>query len=242
MARKKKKAAESGGATWLDTYADTVTLLMTFFVLLYSMSTIDENKLKQLSEAFNEVMQGKPADSILQYNLYDGEVPLVGGESKYEDIGDLSDATEQTYEEVSRYVEENQLQQDIEIRKDERGIILQVKDSILFETGSSALKPDSTQILDKISELISTLPNSIKIEGHTDNVPIKTSKYESNWELSSDRAVKVLRYFTEVKKLNGGRFTAEGCGEYSPIVPNTSDENRAMNRRVNILLVANNEE
>ena len=79
MARRKKKNNDSGGSTWLDTYADTITLLLTFFVLLYSMSSLDSEKLKQLSNAFNEVMSGKSADSILQYDLYNGKVPLVGG-------------------------------------------------------------------------------------------------------------------------------------------------------------------
>ena len=195
MARKKKSGQGPAGATWLDTYCDTVTLLMTFFVLLYSMSSLDSEKVKQLSNAFNQVMAGKSASSILEYNLYDGEVPLVGGESKYEDQTTAQSTSQQTYDEVNEYVQDNQLNDVLSIVQDERGIILQMKDSILFETGEANLKPESKAILDKVSDLIATMPNNIIIEGHTDNVPIKTSQFDSNWELSGTRAIKVLRYF-----------------------------------------------
>ena len=243
MAKRKKKE-EGSGATWLDTYADTVTLLMTFFVLLYSMSSLDESKVQQISAAFNEVMAGKAADSILQYTLYDGEVPLVGGESKMEsnDEYKVMDSNEKTFEEVKEFVEKSGLAESITVLPDEKGVNLQLKDNILFETAKADLKDNSKVILDQISSLIANLPNNIIVEGHTDNVPINTSEYSSNWDLSSARATSVIKYFIEQKHLTGSRFSASGCGEYKPIAPNTSDENRARNRRVNILIVSNNEE
>lgn len=242
MARRKKKNNDSGGSTWLDTYADTITLLLTFFVLLYSMSSLDSEKLKQLSNAFNEVMSGKSADSILQYDLYNGKVPLVGGESPVEDMIENGGSQVETYEEIQKFVEENDLSATVEITSDERGIILQLKDSILFEPGRADLKQDSLAILDKINVLIATLPNSIIVEGHTDNVPVGVKEFESNWELSATRATKVLRYFTEAKGQNPNRFSAVGYGETKPLVPNNSTKNKAKNRRVNILLVTNNKE
>lgn len=247
MAKRKRKE-EASGATWLDTYADTVTLLMTFFVLLYSMSSLDESKMHQISAAFNEVMAGKSADSILQYNLYDGEVPLVGGESKVESTNEstneskVMDSNEKTFEEVKEFVEKSGLAESITVLPDEKGVNLQLKDNILFETAKADLKDNSKVILDQISSLIANLPNNIIVEGHTDNVPINTHEYSSNWDLSSARATSVIKYFIEQKHLTGSRFSASGCGEYKPIAPNTSDENRARNRRVNILIVSNNEE
>ncbi|MGG7176571.1 OmpA family protein [Clostridium paraputrificum] len=242
MARRKKKDSDEFTTSWLDTYADTITLLMTFFVLLYSLSSVDAQKVKQVSNAFNEIMSGSSADSILQYDLYNGKVPLVGGESSYEDLIEATGGQTQTYEEVKDFVNRNDLSSTVSITEDERGIILQLRDNILFETGQADLKAESMAILDKINVLISTLPNSIIIEGHTDNVPIKTSKFDSNWELSATRATKVLRYFTEGKGQNANRFSATGYGETRPLVHNTSAENRAQNRRVNILIVANNKE
>lgn len=241
MARKKKVRPSDSTTTWLDTYADTITLLMTFFVLLYSMSTIDSQKLQEVSQALNQVLTGKSADSILEYNLYDGEVPLVGGETKV-DSKVKANQGQQTYEEVKDFVEKNDLSSIVAIIEDERGVILQLKDNILFETGKANLKQDSLPVLDKISMLISTLPNSIIIEGHTDNIPIKTVEFPNNFYLSTDRANSVVTYFIESKKQSPNKFTASGSGETKPLVPNTSDVSRAQNRRVNILVVANSKE
>lgn len=241
MARKKQKPESEGpkGDEWLGTYSDMVTLLLTFFILLYSMSSVDSEKLKQLSKAFNEVMGGEKGDSILQYDLYDGEVPLVGGES---DNKEMADKAQSMYAGVKEFVKDNNLSNTVKITEDERGVILQLKDSILFETGEAELKPQSKDVLNKINTLIKSLPNAIVVEGHTDNVPIHNSEYDSNWDLSTARAVTVVRYFIEEKKENPSRFSAAGYGEYRPIVANNSNENRSKNRRVNILIVANNKE
>lgn len=241
MARKKKKPESEGlkGDEWLGTYSDMVTLLLTFFILLYSMSSVDSEKLKQLSKAFNQVMVGTKGDSILQYDLYDGEVPLVGGES---DNKDISDTAQSMYKGVKEFVKDNNLSDTVDITEDERGVILQLKDSILFQTGESKLKPESRDILNKINTLLKSVPNSIVVEGHTDNVPIHNSEYNSNWDLSTARAVTVVRYFIEEKGDNPSRFSASGYGEYKPLVANNSDDNRSKNRRVNILIVANNKE
>lgn len=235
MARKKR--SNTGGLKgdeWLATYSDCITLLLTFFILLYSMSTVDAQKLQQLSNALNEVMTGKSADSILEYNLYEGNVPLVGGETPIEGMD--------TYDEIKQFLSENDLSSTVEVTEDERGVILQLRDSILFEPGKADLISNSITVLDKISVLISGLNNSIIIEGHTDNVPHQSANYASNWELSGARAVTVLRYFVDGKGLNPTRFSSAGFGEYKPLVTNTSDENKAKNRRVNILIVANSKE
>lgn len=242
MAKKRQKV-EMPQSSWIDTYADTVTLLLTFFVLLYSISSVDAQKLKQISNALNQVLTGEANDSILQFELYDGDVPLVGGESEDESIdeeGETIKEENQTYEEVKSFVMANGLDSVVTIISDNRGVIIQLKDSILFETGEANLKDESLQVLDKINTLVSTMPNNIIIEGHTDNVPIKTMQFPSNWELSGARASRVLRYFTEEKEQDGSRFLSQGCGEVKPLVANDSDENRAINRRVNILIVANN--
>ena len=236
MARKKKNN-ELPTSNWLDTYADMITLVMTFFVLLYSMSTVDQAKLQQVSNALNNFLTGSEGASTLQYNLYDGEVPLVGGETKIDTIEEKT-----TYEEVKDFVDKNSLYDVVSIVSDERGVILQLKDSILFEKAKADLKDDSLALLDKINGLILILPNAVIIEGHTDNVPINTIEFPTNWELSGDRASKVLRYFTEIKGQDPKKFTYQGCGDTKPLVENNTEENRAINRRVNILIVANNKE
>lgn len=244
MAKKKRRNTfeEMQGDGWLGTYSDTITLLLTFFILLYSMSTIDEAKFKQLSKAFNEMLIGKVGDSVLQYNLYNGEVPVVGGEEQGDLDGDIMvPSSDSMYDEVKKFAAANKLDQVVEVTEDERGVILQLKDSILFESGQAVLKKESKTILDKLSDLIKAMPNSIVVEGHTDNVPIETMEYKNNWELSTARSLSVVSYFIDTKNLNPSRFSAAGYGEYKPLLENTSVENKAKNRRVNILIVAEKE-
>ena len=242
MSKKKRKQEESGGAGWIATYADTVTLLLTFFILLYSMSTVDVQKMAQLSEAFQMMMTGKKGETMLQYDLYNGKVPLIGGESEIEENIDEIESEDYMYFHVEKFVQEHDLEEVVEIVNSDRGIVIQLRENVLFETSSSALRQDSKEILKKISSLLGNLSNSIIVEGHTDNRPINTSQFPSNWELSVDRAVNVVRYFIEDMGLNPTRFTAAGYGEFQPIVPNDSVSNMAKNRRVNILIMAIDEE
>lgn len=178
----------------------------------------------------------------MEFDLYNGEVPLVGGESKVEVTVDDLETEESMYLNVKEFVEENSLEDVVDIVNSERGIVIQLRENVLFETSSSALRDDSKEILTKISYLLANLSNSIVVEGHTDNRPINTSDFPSNWELSVDRAVNVVRYFIEDKGLDPSRFTAAGYGEFQPIAPNDTASNMAKNRRVNILIMAMNEE
>lgn len=237
MAREKKKSEGLSGNEWMSTYSDTVTLLMTFFVLLFVItSQNNESASKVVLEALNG-----GGSSILQFDLYDGEVPLIGGESDMEGEGVLT-KKEQTYKEAKDFLSNNQELKDIvTIEDNERGVLVQLKDNILFESASSQLREDSKMILNKVSDLLSNLDNDILVEGHTDNIPINTYDFPSNWELSADRAVNVVRYFVEARGLDPTRFSASGYGEYHPVAPNDTYENMAKNRRVNILIITSQE-
>ena len=144
-------------------------------------------------------------------------------------------------EQVQDIINESGLTESIKIREEDTGIVLQLSESILFDTGRADLKPESTKVLDIISKLIPSIQNDIMVQGHTDNVPINSSTYKSNWELSTQRAVCVVKYFIENKGLDPTRFSATGYGEYKPLVDNTTAENRAINRRVDILIVQQKE-
>lgn len=241
MAKRERKELEV--PDWLGTYADTVTLLLTFFVLLYSLSSVDAEKLKSVSQALNTVMTGKAADSILEYDAYEGSVPLVGGESDEEAVVDSEGKnTEKDYDKLQKYIDTNDLGDEMSITKNDRGILIQLKDSILFEKGSADIKVDAQKVLDSINNIISTMPNQVIVEGHTDNDPISTFEYQSNWELSSVRASRVVRYFVEVKGQSPSRFSSTGYGDTRPIYPNVTEENKTKNRRVNILIAGASEE
>lgn len=244
MARNKKsKGGGLKGDEWLATYADTVTLLLTFFVLLYSMSSVDAEKTKSISNAFTSMMSGQSGDSIMEYNLYNGEVPLIGGETK-SSIEGSEELTEQRklFNNIKEFVTQNNLQDVVEIVDDERGVAMQLRDNILFETSSSDLREDSKGILNKLGSIISSIDNPVLIEGHTDNRAIRTSRFPSNWELSADRAVNVVRYFVEGMGQDPKRFSATGYGEFQPVAPNDTYEDMAKNRRVDILIVTADKE
>ncbi|MBC2396675.1 flagellar motor protein MotB [Clostridium tetanomorphum] len=238
MARKKKSDSGGGltGNEWIATYSDTVTLLLTFFILLYSFSSVDAQKFKQVASAFQSVLQGSSGETIYDFNMKNGEVPLVGETVK---MGSATGGKEnELYDKVKDYVQKNKLNGSVTIKKDAKGIAIELKDSVLFEVGKAEIKTNSIPILEKLNKLILSFPNEIVVEGHTDNVPIKNYKYDSNWELSTARAVNVLRYFVETKRQNPARFTAAGYGEFKPLYPNDTAENKSKNRRVNILIVS----
>lgn len=244
MARK-KKSSEGGltGNEWLATYADTVTLLLTFFVLLYSFSSTDSEKAKSVSNAFTSMFSGSSGDTLLEYDLYNGVVPLIGGEtdSNIQEMGDVS-PQKKMYNNVKDFISKNDLEEVVEVVDSDKGIVIQLRDNILFESASSNIRQDSKIILDKISTLIGSVANPILVEGHTDNIPIRTTEFPSNWELSADRAVNVVRYFVEQKGQDPSRFSAAGYGEYHPVAPNDSYENMAKNRRVDILIITTDQE
>ncbi len=226
MARRKKKGDDINTNGWMDTYADTITLLLTFFILLYSISAVDSEKLQELSEALQFSLTGKQSVKQLE-SLDDIKVDIEKESNKYEDLA----------KKLNEIIDKNSLTEVIKIREEDRGIVLQVDESILFDPGKSEIKESSVDILDTISKIIEETDNDIIAEGHTDNVPINNEKYKSNWELSTDRALNIVKYFIENKKINPVRLSVKGYGEYNPIAPNDTPENRSKNRRVDILVV-----
>lgn len=220
MRRKKRKPDDINTNGWMDTYADTITLLLTFFILLYSFSTTDNKKLRLIASAFQGKILGKTSSDISS-NLNT----------------DIKTDYDLLLDKVNEIIKNNDLKDIIRVRKENEGVVLQLSDSILFDSGKAQLKKSSTKILDVISTIIPKINNEIRVQGHTDNVPIYNSRYKSNWELSTARAVTVIQYFIESKNLNPERFSASGYGEYKPLVSNDSNENKAINRRVDILIV-----
>ncbi len=228
--RKKKKNTEDDVNTnaWMDTYADTITLLLTFFILLYSISAVDSQKLKELSESLKHSLTGNT-------NI-----------EEVKDITDLKFETANTaYEDLSQKLDNiikgNGLSDVIKIREEDRGIVLQLDESILFDPGRADLKDNSKEVLETIATIVNDTDNDVLVEGNTDNIPMNNEVFQSNWELSTARAVSVVRYFVENQSLKPTRFAVKGYGEYKPLVDNSTPENRATNRRVDILVVEQKE-
>lgn len=229
MSKRKKPEKKEISQEWLTTYSDMMTLVLTFFVLLYSYSLVDIEKFKEVATSMNTAFGG--GAGIFELNKPSGDVPIVG-----DDIPKSQD-DKGMYETVLDFVNKNELSEYVKIREDKRGVIMEFNNSILFDTGKTDLKPDSIPIMDKVSLLLDELKNNVIVEGHTDNVPIHYADFPSNWELSANRATTVLRYLVEKKGVSPERLTAVACGEFSPIASNDTPEGRAQNRRVNILIV-----
>lgn len=218
MSRRKRKNSDvTESNQWINTYSICITVILTFFILLFCITSKEQKKFTSVSTKQNDVSS------------------IVGQENQ-------ADPSQQhtMYEIVKDYVNNNSMKNDVEVQDDDMGVIIQIRDSVLFKSAKADLIPEAKTLLEKISKLMSGMKNNIKIEGHTDNVPINTFKFESNWELSTSRAVNVLRYFIEDKKLDPKRFGAEGYGEYRPLVNNDTPENRAKNRRINIVILTSN--
>lgn len=240
MSRRKKTNQDSGGGgEWLTTYADLMTLLLTFFVLLYSFSTVDAIKFKEISWSLAKALGGKTG--VINNGGNVGPVPINQnpgeGIKDNSNIGKNEGEVQQIFDQVNKEIKEKNLDTKIQIKEDLRGVIIELQEKILFDPGRADIKDQSKQTLSKIADIIKKYPNEILVEGHTDNIPINTGYYKTNWELSADRAVKVARFLIESNGLNPTKIQAVGCGEFRPIESNNTPEGRKKNRRVNILIL-----
>lgn len=245
MSRRKDRNKNEGGgpAGWITTYSDLMSLLLTFFILLYSMSSVDATKFKELTRSLQSVLTGLESTSILDSESRDNE--FFENKDLDEDITnqdmDINRDIEEMFQTVDQYVCDKGLDAEVSVNMNKRGVFVDIKEAILFEMGKSEIKPSGLEVLEELEGLFKDFENDIVIEGHTDNVPINTREYESNWELSTARAVSVVRYLSDVEGLSPERFSATGYGEYRPIAPNDTRENRSANRRVNILIIFDEE-
>ena len=243
MAKKEKKIEiKQGLAEWMGTYGDMVTLLLCFFVLLFASSNVDAEKFSQIATSFSNqivVMPGQTSGMLDALGNGIIEMPEVKGNSDKEFEQRGKEEMDNMAENFKTYFAENDLEDKIEIEQNDRYITLNFKDGILFESGSSDLKPEAINILNQVAdELLKYPDNNIKIEGHTDNMPISTTRYPNNWYLSAARAISVATCFTSSKNFPPARISTEGYGEYKPKVSNDTPENRAINRRVEIKVIS----
>jgi chemotaxis protein MotB len=214
---------------WLLTYSDLITLLLAFFIAMYAMSQIDAKRFGRMAEALKGVLKG--GESILRYDDKPEEVTKGHGVLH---IGNLKMLKQQIDEKFKAVPDGEKL---VQTEITERGLVVHILESALFSAGSAVLEPRAMTVLDMIYGKIQDVPNHMRIEGHTDDRPINSPVYPSNWELSTARATSVVRYFINDHNAPATKISALGYGEYRPIQPNTSIENRASNRRVDVVVL-----
>ncbi len=259
MAKRKPDEPPKGAPAWQSTFADLMNLLLCFFVMLFSMSSVDAHKFELLAASFNQTFSifsaGATAigDGILisngvsQLNELDEYINSTGkdseGETVPEDIEEAIEAiekakleeSEKLAEKVEEALEEKNLEEEVDIEFTAQYVQLTLNGALLFDSGSVELKEESLPILNQVGIILQRYSaGTIEIEGHTDNVPMSGAKYSNNDELSNGRALSVFYYLKDNTMLDPSTIKHSGMGEYVPIADNSTAEGRAKNRRVEI--------
>ena len=238
--KRHKKHEEHIDESWLIPYADLLTLLLALFIVLFASSSVDVQKFQALANAFQNEMEG--GTGVLDFPSPVADPSM----SEMEEQENLKAADQKELKEMQEkmmvYIKENNLQNKVETTLSGEGLLLRIRDNILFHSGESEIQPAQLQNVQDISKLlIMDTPRSVIISGHTDNVPINTAEFDSNWELSAMRAVNFMKEILKNKQLDPRLFSAKGYGEYQPIASNDTEKGRAQNRRVEILILPQGE-
>lgn len=216
---------------WLLTYADLITLLMAFFVIMYAMSRVNTARFAELSHSLKVAFNGRP--SVVKL----GTAPpsnLV----KPPITPPPTPALVQLYEEIQALIKSQGLSGQVSVQMNSAGVTISLLEDTLFDLGSATIKPSSTPVLLKVAVLLSHVPNAIEVQGYTDNLPIHTRQFPSNWELSAARALHVLEFLNAPGGIAPQRLRATAYGQYHPFASNATSAGRQENRRVEIVVLS----
>jgi chemotaxis protein MotB len=213
-----------------------VTLLLTFFVLLYSFSTVDVQKFRAIMAAFQGTLGVLDGGKIVTTTSSVNDAAL--------DMDSAFDLSQRNVEQIQALMEQmqalvaaGQLPGTVELLHEERGLVVRFADRAFFDLGKADIRPNAQPVLDQIAEVLRPLANHVRVEGHTDTLPINTERFPSNWELSTARATSVIRFLIEEKQMSPERLSAAGYGQYRPVDTNDTMEGRARNRRVDLVIM-----
>jgi chemotaxis protein MotB len=222
--RRRPQAVHASQERWLVSYADFITLLFAFFTTMYAISTVDARKLSSMVDSMQ--------------TAFDSEgVPRPGAPNpKAAAVTELSTADRERA--LARLLRERLDRTAVDVEIDRRGIVVSMREAGSFPTGSSDLSDVAPQVLTDLAAMVGDdAAMKLRVEGHTDDVPIQTGRFASNWELSTARATSVVTYLVQEVGLTPARLSAAGYGEFHPRVANASDADRARNRRVDIVIL-----
>lgn len=248
MARKRRAEESENHDRWLVSYADFITLLFAFFVVMYAVSSVNEGKYKVLSNSLTNAFKnvtaqpgGQPIAAIQGAPLLPvkpiAKPDKLPDQKKVEQRQKMKNVANEIMDALQPLVAQGK----VRLLETSRGVTIEINDSILFPAGQAKLQPTSGSAMLAIAKVLAASDFPITIEGHTDNMPIATPQFPSNWELSAMRATSVLRLFND-GGVGAERLTAIGYGETRPLETNTTLEGRARNRRVSILIDSNRPE
>ena len=230
---KKKHEEHENHERWLVSYADFITLLFAFFVVMYSVSSVNEGKLKVLSNSLS--ISFSNAKSVGELAIMD--LPIEKSRQIVVKERQNSKLNRRAFLKVANAINTVKAPQGVKITSTERGLVIRVTDDALFESGSAAINPQIKEFLDLIAGMVRDLPNLISVEGHTDNQRINTAEFPSNWDLSTARANTLVRYLTEFHYLRSDRFSSTGYAGTRPLESNGTLKGQAANRRVELVIL-----
>jgi chemotaxis protein MotB len=248
MSRKKRPPEHASHERWLVSYADFITLLFAFFVVLYASSQVDKKKMGQLSsaiqQAFHEmgVFSGKSVNPPIENELDEAQRKAA---AEFARLRNENDAEPQmSRADLPGLKRELEIALEKEIKRNEvalhvgpDGLVVSLREIGFFNSGSSALRPQSEEAFRRIALLLLQYDYSLRVEGHTDNIPIHTSEFASNWELSTARSTEVIRKFIVQYGYPPERLSAAGYAEYHPAANNDTEDGRRTNRRIDIVIL-----
>ena len=245
--RNRKEEQEEGSPAWMNTYGDMITLLLTFFVLLFSFSTIDAQKWKEIVSAFTGTplviesfdtgtTKTDPEDDVWETTQ---ATPVPTPEPTTYNNAEIMEKFDSLYQKIKEHIEKNNLGYMLYVEKMDEAILVRMSDSAFFDSGKALIKGNAEIILVDVCKILEEYLNYIKvirIEGNTDTDPIRTAQYKSNWELSAARALEVLHYIEDNTNIDGKKLYPAGLGELHPITKNDTEEGKAQNRRVDFVI------
>ncbi len=233
--RRRGTGVNTAAPQWMVTYSDMVTQLLCFFVILFSISAIDVERFQALMSAFRASVGILEMGRSFQQEAMVGNPPIPISPVP---VGSHTDEQlDYALHRLTARLADEGLSADVQLVPEERGLVVRLAERVLFDLGKAELRPESRRVLDALAAVLADLPNDVRVEGHTDDLPIRNERFPSNWELSTARATTVVRYFIEHHGLDPRRFSAAGYGEFHPLVPNTSSANRQRNRRVDVVIM-----
>jgi chemotaxis protein MotB len=223
--RRRSPPAHVSHERWLVSYADFITLLFAFFTTMYAISTVDAQKMSKMVESMQTAFATSGVPAV------DTRLPRPGPDSSDVPPAASPDAA------LARDLAATLGGDLVDVTVDERGVVISIREAGSFATGSADLSPVARDVLGRLAARVRDLSNTLRIEGHTDDVPIRSGRFASNWELSTARATAVVQYFVQEGGIAPDRLSAAGYGEFHARVPNDSDANRARNRRVDVVVL-----
>lgn len=232
MGKNREHHEEHIDETWLIPYSDLLTLLLALFIVLFASSSIDVKKFNAMKEAFNIIFDGNKG--ILQNGVPSNDV--IEKIAIERDTYELKELT-QLKQEFDQYIAQNNLSDKLETRISGDYLVITIREEVLFDSGSAEIRPEAKEKVSAIANILLDHPEcEVVISGHTDNVPIHNKEFETNWDLSSKRALNFMKLLLKDNGLDPKRFSAIGYGEYRPIASNATAEGRAKNRRVEVAI------